>query len=90
MRPNPLFPADLVTFTKEILNGRVYFLCNEFNIRLTHQMCSNYSHLTFMNLCKYDKNINPFMLEKVTHTQTNLQLSAKYMWPFCSHQALKG
>ena len=32
--------------------------------------------------------------KKVTHTLTNLQLSAaglfEYAWPFCYHQALKG
>ena len=27
MRPNPLFPADLVTFTEEILDGKLHFLC---------------------------------------------------------------
>ena len=27
MRPNPQFPADLVTFTVEILNGKLHFLC---------------------------------------------------------------
>ena len=26
MRPNPEFPADVVTFTEEILNGKLYFL----------------------------------------------------------------
>ena len=26
--PNSQFPADLVTFTEEILNGNLYFLCN--------------------------------------------------------------
>ena len=29
MWPNPQFPADLVTFTEEILNGKLYFLCSE-------------------------------------------------------------
>ena len=29
MWPNPQFPADLVTFTEEILNGKPSFLCNE-------------------------------------------------------------
>ena len=28
MRPNPQFPADLVTFTEEILNGKLPFLCS--------------------------------------------------------------
>ena len=26
MWPNPQFPADLVTFTEEILNGKLHFL----------------------------------------------------------------
>ena len=29
MWPNPQFSADLVTFTEEILDGKLYFLCNE-------------------------------------------------------------
>ena len=28
MWPNPQFPADLLTFTKEILNGNLHFLCS--------------------------------------------------------------
>ena len=28
MWPNPPFPADLVTFTEEILNGKLHFLCS--------------------------------------------------------------
>ena len=31
MWPNPQETADLVTFTKEILNGKIHFLCNEIN-----------------------------------------------------------
>ena len=29
MWPNPQFPADLLTLTEEILNGKLHFLCNE-------------------------------------------------------------
>ena len=29
MWPNPQFPGDLVTFTEEIVNGKLYFLCSE-------------------------------------------------------------
>ena len=29
MWPNPQFPADLLTFTKEILNGKLHFLCSD-------------------------------------------------------------
>ena len=28
MWANPQFPADLVTFTEEILNGKLHFLCS--------------------------------------------------------------
>ena len=30
MWPNPQFLADLVTFTGEILNGKLHFLCCDF------------------------------------------------------------
>ena len=29
MRPNPQKTADLVTFTEEILNGKLQFLCSD-------------------------------------------------------------
>ena len=29
MWPNPQFPVDFVTFTKEILNGKLHFLCSD-------------------------------------------------------------
>ena len=28
MWPNPQFPADLVTFTEEIINGKLHLLCS--------------------------------------------------------------
>ena len=34
MWPNPQFPADLVTFTGEILNGKLNFLCSERNFMI--------------------------------------------------------
>ena len=30
MWPNPQFPADLVTFTEEIMNSTLYFLCSAY------------------------------------------------------------
>ena len=27
--PNPQFPADLVTLTEEIFNGKLHFLCSD-------------------------------------------------------------
>ena len=32
MWPNPQFPANLVTFTEQIVNGKLYFLCSERSI----------------------------------------------------------
>ena len=32
MCPNPQETADLVTFTEEILNGKLYFLCRDAKI----------------------------------------------------------
>ena len=29
MQPNPQETADLVTFTEEILNGKLHFLCSD-------------------------------------------------------------
>ena len=40
MWPNPQFPADLVTFTEEILNGK-HFLCS---------VCLNVFQGEFLNL----------------------------------------
>ena len=33
MLPNLQFPADLVTFTEEIVNGKVHFLCSVLCLR---------------------------------------------------------
>ena len=37
MRPNPQFLGDLVTFTKEILHGKVNFLCSVY-VKLESQV----------------------------------------------------
>ena len=33
MWPNPQFPADRVTFTEKIFNGKVHFLCSSWKIK---------------------------------------------------------
>ena len=32
MLPNPQFPADLVTLTREIFNGKAHFWCSGSNV----------------------------------------------------------
>ena len=34
--PNPQFPEDLVTFTEEILNGKLHFLCSDISYIRCH------------------------------------------------------
>ena len=52
MWSNPQFPADLVTFTEEILNGKLHFLCSAEYLRKR----------TFLLLCTplNNKNSNTF------------------------------
>ena len=43
MWPNLQFPGDLVTFTKEILNGKLHFLCSWCAQKCTHKCTHNVS-----------------------------------------------
>ena len=48
MWPNPQFPADLVTFTEEILNGKLHFLCSvKLKLKLTTILNMNFFHKYF-------------------------------------------
>ena len=42
MWPNTLFSADLITFTEEILNGKLHFLGSDYYIKPTSviEMCN--------------------------------------------------
>ena len=33
-QPNPQIPADSVTFTEEILSGKLHFLCSDVNVKM--------------------------------------------------------
>ena len=46
MWPNPQFPADLVTFTEEILNVKLYFL---YSVRLDSYQDLSYWQLRASN-----------------------------------------
>ena len=49
MWPNPKFPADLVTFTQKILNGKLLFLCSDSFSKIYEQFL-NEQPLHFVNL----------------------------------------
>ena len=46
MRPNPEETADLITFTEEILNGKLHFLCSD-HIVITACFIFNEGHQFF-------------------------------------------
>ena len=50
MQPNPQETADLVTFTEEILNGKLHFLCSAIKFYAFH------SHLL-----KTDRQVSDFL-----------------------------
>ena len=62
MLPNPQFPADLVTFTEETLNGKLHFFCavdayESFDIVNPYELC--------VILKKFKRKV------KVTQSQSN-------------------
>ena len=81
MRPNPQIPADLITFTEEILNGKLYFLCSArivfkcWKVEVNRSICrkafsNNMEELSFHNVA-------------VISTNTDLRLIlSKNIYPF--------
>ena len=57
MWPNPQFPADLVTFTEQILNVKLHFLCSDANKETTMVICEQNSTLTYL-IVHFDYFIN--------------------------------
>ena len=82
-----MFPADLVTFTEEILNGKLNFLCSVYidwrsiyfiTCRKKQLLLPLLLALIIANWTLILNNFYPLVPgahKKVTHTQTNLQLS---------------
>ena len=65
---NPQFSADLVTFTKEILNGKLHFLSSVF-----------FSFLLFKHLWKIFHPIHLFFLIWFRYLQTRIKESFMYL-----------
>ena len=64
MRPNPLETADLVKFTEEILNGKLYLLCS---------MNVPNSHICIIRLIR----INPLIETCVTTVSLFVNISSR-------------
>ena len=65
MWPNPQFPADLVTFPEEILNGKLHFLCCAIWDHLHNLKNVKSIHGVVLHLVKLRSSISSF-LHKVT------------------------
>ena len=71
MRPNPQKTADLVTFTEEILNGKIHFLCSAWEncvtVGVVNIRCCYYQKQGFNNdECEETKFINVYQLFPVS------------------------
>ena len=47
MWPNPQFSADLVTFTGEILNGKLLFLCDVIESKIVVMKLAHFTEVVF-------------------------------------------
>ena len=65
MWPNPQFPADLVTYPEEILNGKLHFLCCAIWDHLHNLKNVKSIHGVVLHLVKLRSSISSF-LHKVT------------------------
>ena len=65
MWPNPQFPADLVTFPEEILNGKLHFLCCAIWDHLHNLKNVKSIHGVVLHLVKLQSSTSSF-LHKVT------------------------
>ena len=58
MKPNPQIPADFVTFTEEIFNGKFHFLCSgrmecSIKMMISFSLATNQSEDKRWNLIGY-------------------------------------
>ena len=84
MWPNPQFPADLVTVTKEIINGKLHFSCSDLIKNIFRQSFLptklGNSGSTEVDTEKYSQE-NVFWkytanLQEIAHAEVWLQLSS--------------
>ena len=48
MQPSPQFPVDLVTFTGEILDGKLHFLCRGYELLKQHKILKRKGQFLFL------------------------------------------
>ena len=55
MRPNPQFSADLVSFTEEILNGKLHFFCSAILAKRFIHMFERFLNTSLPDFCTLPK-----------------------------------
>ena len=75
MSLNPQFPADMVTFTEEIRNGKLHFLCNDWLIMFQVTSKSNQlsRQLHVQNQKEKQQNVNILNMFKVNNKDTRMK-----------------
>ena len=54
MWPNPQIPADLITFTEEIYNGKLHFLLQWLDFRKLNFSVAVFKFIEFFRICFLD------------------------------------
>ena len=80
MWPNPQFLADLVTFTEEILNGKLHFLCNAKEI-FKHVTEIREKFAFFIRRCKWNE--SKFHSQDFHHFVKSVQIRSYFWSVFC-------
>ena len=80
MWPNPQETADLITFTGEILNRKLHFLCNVSSFIIFHHVYWNLSSFSFIRRQVYHKFSNRRFLENLNvFIQIKRNLNEKWL-----------
>ena len=74
MGTNPQFPADLFTFTKEILNGKLHLLCSVIGLPI-HGTVDGFSRKCFFVEAVKEFGFCPNLLRTDAGTQNSIMAS---------------
>ena len=93
MWPNPQIPADLITFTEEILNGKLHFLCSVTSQYGNHQITNESTYVlgnsascvdlifTWQPNLVVDSGVHPSLHLNFHHQIMNAKFNLKFQVP---------
>ena len=78
MSPKPQFSGDLVIYTEQIFNGKLYFLCSvwesEIKPNAPHVYWMIYARVISWGSLRFNKNIQYIAKFKQSHQQKNIKM----------------